>query len=92
MLFFPVSAVVLQEAVPSALNTGGSTFLWIALLAGLLGLIFALFLAKSVLNMTPVRRRCRRSQTRFVKARKLSCRGSTRPSPRWRWFWQLLSI
>ena len=33
----------------AAIDTSGSTFLWIALIAGLLGLVFALFLARSVL-------------------------------------------
>src|ERR1700744_5705917 len=57
MVFFSLSATVpgqgltaalVQSVIPSV-DTSGSTFLWIALLAGLLGLVFALFLARSVL-------------------------------------------
>ena len=50
MVLFSLSAVVLQQGVLPALNTGGSTFLWIAMSVGVLGLIFALFLARSVLK------------------------------------------
>jgi K(+)-stimulated pyrophosphate-energized sodium pump len=49
MVFFSLSATVLGQGLTASLDTGGSTFLWIALLAGLLGLVFALFLARSVL-------------------------------------------
>ena len=49
MVFFSLSALVFQLGSPAAVDTSGSTFLWIALLAGLLGLVFALFLARSVL-------------------------------------------
>ena len=49
MVFFSLSATVLGQGLTAALDTSGSTFLWIALLAGLLGLVFALFLARSVL-------------------------------------------
>src|SRR6202789_2146250 len=49
MFFFSLSATVVGQGLTASLDTGGSTFLWIALLAGLLGLVFALFLARSVL-------------------------------------------
>jgi K(+)-stimulated pyrophosphate-energized sodium pump len=49
MLFFLLSATVLGQGSTAAVDPDGSTFLWIALIAGLLGLIFALFLARSVL-------------------------------------------
>src|SRR5271156_1046855 len=49
MVFFSLSAIVLGQGLTAATDTGGSTFLWIAMLAGLLGLVFALFLARSVL-------------------------------------------
>ena len=49
MVFFSLSATVLGQGLTAAIDTSGSTFLWIALLAGLLGLVFALFLARSVL-------------------------------------------
>ena len=49
MVFSSLSATVLGQGLTAATDTGGSTFLWIAMLAGLLGLVFALFLARSVL-------------------------------------------
>src|ERR1700758_2784875 len=49
MVFFSLSATVLGQGSNAAIDTSGSTFLWIALIAGLLGLVFALFLARSVL-------------------------------------------
>src|SRR5271156_2799852 len=49
MVFFSLSAIVLVQGLTAATDTSGSTFLWIAMLAGLLGLVFALFLARSVL-------------------------------------------
>jgi len=49
MLYFSLSALVFFQGSTVAITNGG-TFLWIALLAGLLGLVFALFLAKSVLG------------------------------------------
>src|ERR1700728_2548887 len=49
MVFFSLSAIVLGQGLTAAQDTSGSTFLWIAMLAGLLGLVFALFLARSVL-------------------------------------------
>ena len=49
MVFFSLSATVVWQGSTAAIDTGGSTFLWIALIAGLLGLVFALFLARSVL-------------------------------------------
>ncbi len=49
MVFFSLSATVFWQGSTAAIDTSGSTFLWIALLAGLLGLVFALFLARSVL-------------------------------------------
>src|ERR1700683_5532029 len=49
MVFFSLSAIVLGQGLTAATDTSGSTFLWIAMLAGLLGLVFALFLARSVL-------------------------------------------
>jgi K(+)-stimulated pyrophosphate-energized sodium pump len=49
MLYFSLSALVFFEGSTAAIGTNGGTFLWIALVAGLLGLVFALFLAKSVL-------------------------------------------
>src|SRR6202167_2834327 len=48
MVFFSLSATVLGQG-STALDTSGSTFLWIAVIAGVLGLVFALFLARSVL-------------------------------------------
>jgi K(+)-stimulated pyrophosphate-energized sodium pump len=49
MVFFSLSATVFWQGSTAAIDTSGSTFLWIALIAGLLGLVFALFLARSVL-------------------------------------------
>src|SRR5271156_3432937 len=49
MLYFSLSALVFFEGSTAAIGNDGGTFLWIALVAGLLGLFFALFLAKSVL-------------------------------------------
>src|ERR1700728_3424274 len=49
MVFFSLSAIVLGQGLTAATDTGGSTFLWIAVIAGVLGLVFALFLARSVL-------------------------------------------
>jgi K(+)-stimulated pyrophosphate-energized sodium pump len=49
MVFFSLSAAVFWQGSTAAIDTSGSTFLWIALIAGLLGLVFALFLARSVL-------------------------------------------
>src|ERR1700726_1876556 len=49
MVFFSLSATVFWQGSTAAIDTSGSTFLWIALVAGLLGLVFALFLARSVL-------------------------------------------
>src|SRR5580692_1474005 len=49
MVFSSLSATVLGQGSTVAIDTSGSTFLWIALIAGLLGLVFALFLARSVL-------------------------------------------
>jgi hypothetical protein len=49
MVFFSLSATVVGQGLTAALDTGGGAFLWIALIAGLLGLVFALFLARSVL-------------------------------------------
>jgi K(+)-stimulated pyrophosphate-energized sodium pump len=49
MVFFSLSATVVGQGSTAAVDTSGSTFLWIALIAGLLGLVFALFLARSVL-------------------------------------------
>jgi K(+)-stimulated pyrophosphate-energized sodium pump len=49
MVFFSLAATVFWQGSTAALDTSGSTFLWIALIAGLLGLVFALFLARSVL-------------------------------------------
>src|ERR1700758_969229 len=49
MVFFSLSATVFWQGSTAALDPNGSTFLWIALIAGLLGLAFALFLARSVL-------------------------------------------
>jgi K(+)-stimulated pyrophosphate-energized sodium pump len=49
MHFFFLAALVLGQGSSAAADTSGSTFLWIAILAGVLGLIFALFLARSVL-------------------------------------------
>src|SRR5271155_304611 len=49
MGFFSLLASVLGQGLTAATDTSGSTFLWIAMLAGLLGLVFALFLARSVL-------------------------------------------
>jgi K(+)-stimulated pyrophosphate-energized sodium pump len=49
MVFFCLSATVLGQGSTATLDTSGSTFLWIAIMAGLLGLVFALFLARSVL-------------------------------------------
>src|ERR1700722_18017785 len=49
MLYFPLSALVFFQGSTAAIGTDGGTFLWIALVARLLGLVFALFLAKSVL-------------------------------------------
>jgi len=49
MVFSSLSATVLEQGLTAAVDPGGSTFLWIALVAGVLGLVFALFLARSVL-------------------------------------------
>src|SRR5271170_7543389 len=49
MLYFSLSALVFFQGSTAAIGTNGGAFLWIALVAGLLGLVFALFLAKSVL-------------------------------------------
>src|SRR5271170_2377998 len=49
MVFFSLSATVLGQGSTAVIDTSGSTFLWIAVVAGLLGLVFALFLARSVL-------------------------------------------
>ena len=49
MVFSSLSATVVWQGSTAAIDTGGSTFLWIALIAGLVGLVFALFLARSVL-------------------------------------------
>jgi K(+)-stimulated pyrophosphate-energized sodium pump len=49
MVFFSLAATVFWQGSTAAIDTSGSTFLWIALIAGLLGLVFALFLARSVL-------------------------------------------
>ncbi len=49
MVFFSLSATVVGQGLTAAAGIGGGAFLWIALIAGLLGLVFALFLAKSVL-------------------------------------------
>src|SRR3984957_7500825 len=49
MVFFSLSAIVLGQGLTAALDTSGSSFLWIAMIAGVLGLVFALFLARSVL-------------------------------------------
>jgi K(+)-stimulated pyrophosphate-energized sodium pump len=49
MHFFLLAALVLGQGSSAAVDTSGSTFLWIAILAGVLGLVFALFLARSVL-------------------------------------------
>ncbi len=43
MVFSSLSATVLGQGLTAATDTGGSTFLWIAMLAGLLGLVFAFF-------------------------------------------------
>ena len=49
MVFFSLAATVFWQGSTAAIDTSGSTFLWIALIAGVLGLVFALFLARSVL-------------------------------------------
>jgi K(+)-stimulated pyrophosphate-energized sodium pump len=49
MVFFSLSATAFWQGSTAAIDTSGSAFLWIALIAGLLGLVFALFLARSVL-------------------------------------------
>jgi K(+)-stimulated pyrophosphate-energized sodium pump len=49
MVFFSLSATVFWQGSTAAIDTSGSTFLWIAMIAGVLGLVFALFLARSVL-------------------------------------------
>jgi K(+)-stimulated pyrophosphate-energized sodium pump len=49
MVFFSLSATVFWQGSTAANDTSGSMFLWIALIAGVLGLVFALFLARSVL-------------------------------------------
>ena len=49
MVFFSLADTVFWQGSTAAIDTSGSTFLWIALIAGLLGLVFALFLARSVL-------------------------------------------
>src|ERR1700760_2165134 len=50
MVFFSLSATAFWQGSTAAIDTSGSAFLWIALIAGLLGLVFALFLARSVLS------------------------------------------
>src|SRR3984957_234764 len=82
MVFFSLSAIVLVQGLTAATDTSGSTFLWIAMLAGLLGLVFALFLARSVLAF----------DTGTAEVRKRSCRANTRPSPRWPWCSPLPSL
>src|ERR1700744_4234830 len=49
MVFSLLSATVVGQGLTAAVDPNGSTFLWIALVAGVLGLVFALFLARSVL-------------------------------------------
>jgi K(+)-stimulated pyrophosphate-energized sodium pump len=49
MVFLSLSATVLEQGSTAASDIGGSTFLWIALVAGVLGLVFAVFLSRSVL-------------------------------------------
>src|ERR1700685_799791 len=49
MVFSSLSATVVGQGLIAAVDPNGSTFLWIALVAGVLGLVFALFLARSVL-------------------------------------------
>src|ERR1700691_2943010 len=49
MVFFSLSATVLGQGLAAAQDNSRRPFLWIAILAGLLGLVFALFLARSVL-------------------------------------------
>src|SRR5579859_41957 len=49
MVFFSLSATVFWQGSTAAPDPNGSMFLWIALIAGALGLVFALFLARSVL-------------------------------------------
>src|SRR6201986_3052660 len=48
MLYFSLSALVFFQGSTVAIENGG-TFLWIALAAGVLGLVFAVFLSRSVL-------------------------------------------
>src|SRR6201994_5128589 len=50
MVFFSLSATAFWQGSTAAIDTSGSAFLWIALIAGLLGLAFALFLSRSVLR------------------------------------------
>jgi K(+)-stimulated pyrophosphate-energized sodium pump len=49
MVFLSLSAAVFEQGLTAAVDPGGSTFLWIALVAGVLGLVFAVFLSRSVL-------------------------------------------
>jgi K(+)-stimulated pyrophosphate-energized sodium pump len=49
MVFSSLSATVVGQGLTAAVDPNGSIFLWIALVAGVLGLVFALFLARSVL-------------------------------------------
>src|SRR5580704_14743118 len=49
MVFLSLSAAVFEQGSTAAVDPGGSTFLWIALVAGVLGLVFAVFLSRSVL-------------------------------------------
>src|ERR1700743_3442886 len=49
MVFFSLAATVFWQGSTAAIDTSGSTFLWIAMIAGVRGLVFALFLARSVL-------------------------------------------
>src|ERR1700679_416411 len=49
MVFSLLSATVVGQGLTAAVDPNGSTFLWIALVSGVLGLALALFLARSVL-------------------------------------------
>src|ERR1700761_9820769 len=56
MIFLSLSGLVLQLGSSAAPGPDGSIFFWAALVSGVLGLFFALFLARSVLaadNGTP---------------------------------------
>src|SRR6201996_7204394 len=50
MRFLSLSALAFFQGSTAASGNDGSAFLWIAMVAGILGLVFALFLAKSVLG------------------------------------------